>query len=121
MSGRILGTGDEDGFDDPDLARGYGTNAAYGQSKLAGEIALRDSGAVHLLMRISWIYSEHGKNFPLSILNLAKSRDALNVVADEVGAATSSLLVAQATIVALRQAIADGRLRPAAVTLRPIR
>lgn len=85
------------------------TNAlsVYGQSKLAGEIALRDSGAIHLLLRISWIYSDRGKNFPLSILNLAKSRDTLNVVADETGAATSALLVAEGTVVALRQAIAN--------------
>jgi dTDP-4-dehydrorhamnose reductase len=85
------------------------TNAlsVYGQSKLAGEVALRESGAVHLLMRISWIYSDRGKNFPLSILNAAKVRDSLNVVSDEVGAATSSLLVAEATVVALRQAIAN--------------
>ena len=79
----------------------------YGQSKLAGEIALRESGAVHMIMRISWVYASSGKNFPLSILSLAKSRDRLDVVADEVGAATSSLLVADATIAALRQVIAN--------------
>ena len=81
--------------------------SAYGQSKLAGEVALRDSGSAHLLLRISWIYADRGKNFPLSILNLAKSRDTLNVVADEVGAATSSLLVADATVAALRLALAN--------------
>ncbi len=81
--------------------------SVYGQSKLAGETALRESGAVHLLMRISWIYSDRGKNFPLSILNLARSRDTLNVVNDEIGAATSALLVAEATVAALRQAIAN--------------
>ena len=81
------------------------TNAlsVYGQSKLAGEIALRDSGAVYLTLRISWIYSDRGKNFPLSILNLARTRDTLNVVADEVGAATSALFVADQTVAALRQ------------------
>ena len=81
--------------------------SAYGQSKLAGEVALRDSGAAHLLLRISWIYADRGKNFPLAILNLAKSRDTLNVVADEVGAATSSLLVADATVAALHLALAN--------------
>ena len=60
-----------------------------------------------MIMRISWIYASRGKNFPLSILNLAKSRDRLDVVADEVGAATSSLLVADAPIAALRQIIAN--------------
>lgn len=81
--------------------------SVYGQSKLAGEVALRESGAVHMLLRISWIYSERGKNFPLSILNLARSRERLDVVADQVGAATSSLFVAEATVAALRQAIAN--------------
>ena len=47
------------------------------------------------------------RTFRSSILNLAKSRDTLNVVADEVGAATSSLLVADATVAALRQVIAN--------------
>jgi dTDP-4-dehydrorhamnose reductase len=85
------------------------TNAlsVYGQSKLAGEVALRDSGAVHMLLRISWIYSDRGQNFPLAILNGAATRDALTVVSDQVGAATSSLFVANTTVAALRQAIAN--------------
>jgi dTDP-4-dehydrorhamnose reductase len=98
-----------DGTSSRPYREGDATNAlsAYGQSKLAGETALRDSGAVHMLLRISWIYADRGKNFPLSILNAAKTRDSLNVVSDEVGAATSSLLVAEATVAALRQAIAN--------------
>lgn len=79
----------------------------YGESKLMGEVALQRSGAVHMIVRISWVYSDRGKNFPLSILNLAKARDRLDVVADEIGAATSSLLVADATVAALRQVIAN--------------
>jgi dTDP-4-dehydrorhamnose reductase len=79
----------------------------YGESKLMGEVALQRSGAVHMIVRISWVYSDRGKNFPLSILNLAKSRERLDVVADETGAATSSLLVADATVAALRQVIAN--------------
>jgi dTDP-4-dehydrorhamnose reductase len=79
----------------------------YGASKLAGEIALRDSGAVHMVLRLSWVYSAGGRNFPLSILHLARSRDRLDVVADEIGAPTSSLLVADATNAAVRQIIAN--------------
>ena len=79
----------------------------YGESKLAGEAALRTSGAVHMIVRISWVYSNGGRNFPLSILNLARTRDRLDVVGDEVGAATSSLLVADATVTALRQVTAN--------------
>ncbi len=80
---------------------------AYGESKLAGEAALQQSGAVHAIMRISWVYSAGGKNFPLSILNLATTRDRLDVVADEIGAPTSALFVADATIAALRQIIGN--------------
>lgn len=80
----------------------------YGQSKLAGERALGQSGAVCVILRVSWIYADQGKNFPLAILNAAKSREALDVVLDEIGAATSTLTVADATLAALRQ-IADNR------------
>lgn len=79
----------------------------YGESKLAGEQALQQSGAVHAIVRISWVYSTGGKNFPLSILNLATTRDRLDVVADEVGAPTSALLVADATIAMLRQIVGN--------------
>jgi dTDP-4-dehydrorhamnose reductase len=79
--------------------------SVYGESKLAGERALQQSGAVHLILRTSWNYADRGKNFPLAILNLAKSRDSLTVVSDEIGAATSALLIADATIAALRQTL----------------
>ena len=82
--------------------------SVYGQSKLAGERALGQSGAVCMVLRVSWTYSDHGKNFPLAILKLARTRDSIDVVADETGAATSVRLVAGATVAALRQ-IADNR------------
>jgi dTDP-4-dehydrorhamnose reductase len=82
--------------------------SVYGQSKLAGEWALRQSGAVHTILRVSWTYADHGKNFPLAILNAAKTRETLDVVSDEIGAATPVLLIADATVRALRQ-IVDNR------------
>jgi dTDP-4-dehydrorhamnose reductase len=81
--------------------------SVYGQSKLAGEGALQQSGAVSMVLRVSWTYSDQGKNFPLAILNLAKTRDTLDVVADEVGGATSALTAADATVAALRQVAAN--------------
>lgn len=80
-----------------------GPLSVYGASKLAGEKALAASGAVHMILRTSWNYSDRGKNFPLAILNLARSRDTLTVVSDEIGAATPAVLIADATIAALRQ------------------
>ena len=82
--------------------------SVYGESKRAGEVALQHSGAVHMILRTSWVYADRGKNFPLAILNLAKSRASLDVVSDEIGAATSSRLIADATIAALRQ-VMDNR------------
>ena len=74
---------------------------AYGASKAAGEQALRDSGARHLILRTSWVYAARGGNFLRSILRLASQREALDVVADQWGAPTSAALIADVTAQAL--------------------
>ena len=68
----------------------------YGKSKLAGEDAIRSVGIPHLILRTSWVYGPHGKNFLKTILGLAGERDHLGVVADQIGAPTSSLSIASA-------------------------
>lgn len=60
----------------------------YGQTKLDGEQALIDSKASAIILRTAWVYSNKGKNFYNTMLNLAKSRDELSVVNDQVGAPT---------------------------------
>ena len=57
---------------------------AYGRSKLAGEIGIRNSGAVHAIVRTSGVVSAFGTNFVKSMLRLSETRDALNVVADQI-------------------------------------
>jgi len=74
----------------------------YGLSKLAGEAEIVASGARHLILRTSWVYSAHGSNFVLTMLRLARERPQLRVVDDQSGAPTWSRDLAAATLAALR-------------------
>jgi dTDP-4-dehydrorhamnose reductase len=77
--------------------------SVYGKSKLAGEDAIRAVGLPHLIFRTSWVYGAYGNNFLKTILRLASERDALRIVADQLGAPTSSHSIAQAVLEVLNQ------------------
>ncbi|HZV62789.1 MAG TPA: dTDP-4-dehydrorhamnose reductase [Methylophilaceae bacterium] len=73
----------------------------YGSSKLAGEEAIRAVGVQHLILRTSWVYGSRGRNFLRTIIKLAQEREELRIVADQIGAPTSSRAIANATAVML--------------------
>lgn len=75
---------------------------AYGESKLAGEAAIQASGCRHLILRSSWIYSMHGKNFVLTMLDLARRQPKLRVVADQVGCPTWARNLAEYSLGAIK-------------------
>jgi dTDP-4-dehydrorhamnose reductase len=68
----------------------------YGQSKLAGDLAVQASGAKHLIFRLCWVYGARGQNFMLTMQRLARERPVLKVVSDQFGAPTWSRAIAEA-------------------------
>ncbi len=83
----------------------------YGSSKLAGERAVQAAGIPHLILRTSWVYGMHGKNFLRTVMRLAQERDELRIVADQFGAPTWSRTIADTTahIVARLQSTANDK------------
>ncbi len=75
----------------------------YGKSKLAGEEAIRATGAKHLILRTSWVYGSRGHNFMLTMLRLAKERSELRIVGDQIGAPTWCRSLAEVTAQMLAQ------------------
>jgi dTDP-4-dehydrorhamnose reductase len=79
---------------------------AYGRTKLAGDEAIRAVGGAHLIFRLCWVYGARGQNFMLTMMRLAREREKLRVVSDQVGCPTWSRMIAETTALALRQIVA---------------
>jgi dTDP-4-dehydrorhamnose reductase len=70
----------------------------YGRTKALGEAAVRHSLAHHVILRTAWLYGEFGHNFLKTIVGLARTRDELRVVADQMGNPTSTSQLADAVL-----------------------
>lgn len=81
-------------YTETDIARPVN---AYGKSKLAGERAIAESGVSHLILRLSWVYCDHGRNFLLTMLGLAKEKTTIDVVDDHVASPTWARRIAAVT------------------------
>ncbi|WP_417448460.1 dTDP-4-dehydrorhamnose reductase [Idiomarina abyssalis] len=82
--------------------------SVYGKTKLDGDKAIQESGCNYLIFRTSWVYSARGSNFMKTILDLAKKKARINVVADQVGSPTAARLVAQITAMAVHRQLQSG-------------
>ncbi len=80
---------------------------AYGRTKLAGERAVLDSGALAVVLRTAWVFDGAGKNFVTTMLRLSETRDALSVVADQIGGPTPADAIADACLT-IAQVLVDG-------------
>ena len=78
----------------------------YGATKLAGERAIQAAGAGHMILRTSWVYGARGHNFMLTMLRLAREREELQVISDQIGAPTWCRSLAEATERMLRGRLA---------------
>lgn len=97
------GTGD-DPFSPSDPT---GPLGVYGWTKLAGEQGVIASGAPYAILRTSWVFSAHGGNFVKTMLRLSETRDALTIVADQVGGPTPARAIAAACVTIARHLMED--------------
>ncbi|MEL7130829.1 MAG: dTDP-4-dehydrorhamnose reductase [Pseudomonadota bacterium] len=79
----------------------------YGKSKLAGEALIKNAGGQHVILRTSWVFSAHGANFVKTMLRLSDTRDALNVVDDQIGGPTPAGAIA-AAVLTIKDALLAG-------------
>lgn len=83
--------------------------SVYGRTKTEGEAKVRELAPRHLIIRTSWIYGPHGRNFLRNVLKLAAERDELRMVGDQIGCPTATIDLAEAILVAARKLAAEAK------------
>ncbi len=79
----------------------------YGRTKLEGEIAVQQANPRSIILRTAWVFGEHGHNFVKTMLRLAKERDSLDIVGDQIGGPTYASNVATTLIEIANQILVD--------------
>lgn len=94
-----------DGSGEAPFTTGHPTGplGTYGATKLDGEVGIEAAGGIYAILRTSWVFSAHGNNFVKTMLRLSETRDALNVVADQIGGPTSARAIAEACVAIAEQ------------------
>lgn len=85
--------------------------SVYGKTRRAGEIAITETLDRHLILRTSWIYSEHGNNFVKTMLNVGSKTGEVSVVSDQLGCPTRARSVARVLIELALRYCRDGQLQ----------
>lgn len=80
----------------------------YGRSKWKGETAIQHVGGDYVILRTGWVYGLRGKNFLLTMLRIAKEREELKIVGDQLGSPTWSRLIAEATAALISKKGSEG-------------
>jgi dTDP-4-dehydrorhamnose reductase len=88
-------------------ADAVGPISAYGRSKLEGEYAVAEAAARHVIVRTAWVYSPFGQNFLKTMLRLGATRGEISIVADQWGAPTSALDLADSLLGIARRLLAE--------------
>jgi dTDP-4-dehydrorhamnose reductase len=81
--------------------------SVYGMSKLAGELAIKESGCQYLIFRTSWVFAARGGNFAKTVLRFAQEKNELTIIDDQVGTPTGAELLADVTAHALRSVMGN--------------
>ena len=83
--------------------------SVYGRTKAEGDAKVRELAPRHVIIRTSWIYGPHGRNFLRNVLKLAGERDELKMVGDQIGCPTATIDLAEAILVAARKLASEAK------------